>query len=470
MFQMMLELYVRANLLTNARELVKKELPRSIEAHCYLLKAYCDQNQLQVATRMLFDLLQNINTDDPRLGIIPNAQMFNIVMEGWGKSKNIDDAYEQISMLFDTVRNHPICQQYKIRPNKYTYIAVLESLISFEVPDGAVKAETMLGEMEQTYNSTLFTDNPNQAVDVNELVKPDVDIYMLVMKAWIQSSDCDRALEILRRMEKFTDIVPDKQMYYEILNYYAKVGSEKAAESAEQIFKLMKASYEPQFHSYCLLNRAWLKSGSAKATDKLWLLYCEMTERNMRPDQPMYLQLIQSLTAKRELSYVRKAQIVLNDIEEYNSKYLVPTHYTMMIMAYLELDEIDYAIEILSKFVHKFGRRDHQLVPIMTQLIKLWIDKGQYKKATMLVNTMQEFSDTGLLQEGVKRDVFELLKTAWESSDDPDKDFIIGQIDDIIRHLTARRPTDASTSTDTTAMTNDTTGSSTSSSSSSQSS
>ena len=439
MFQMMLELYIRANLLTNARELVKTELPRSIEAQCYLLKAYCDHNQVQVATRMLYDLLQENNKDDPKTGITPNIQMFNIVMEAWGKSKNIDDAYEQMSMLYDTLKNHPKCRHYKIRPNKYTYLVLLESLISLEVPDGAVKAEAILGEMEQTYNQILFSDNPNEVIDVNELVKPDIDIYMIVMKAWIQSSDCDRALDILRRMEQFTSIVPDKQMYYDLLNYYAKVGSEKAAESATQVFQLMKATHEPQFHSYCLLNRAWLKSGSPKAADQLWLLYHEMTEKYMRPDPPLYLQLIQSLTAKKELKYIRKAQIILNDIEEHNRKYLVPTYYTMMIMAYLELDEVDFAIEMLSKFVHNFGHRDHQLVPIMTQLIKLWIDKGEYKKATILVNTMQEFTDAGLLQEGVQCDVFELLKTAWESSNDPDKDFIIEQIDDIIRHISERR-------------------------------
>ena len=459
MFQMMLELYIRTNLLTNARELVKKELPRSIEAHCFLLKAYCDHNQVQIATRILYDLVQNNKMDDPTTGIIPNTQMFNIVMEAWGRSKNIDDAYEQISILFETLQNYPKCRKYKIRPDKYSYILMLESLLSLEVPDGAVKAEAIIGEMEKSFNRTLFTDNPNEVIDVNELVKPDVDIYMIVMKAWIQSSDCGRALEILRRMEKYTGIVPDKQMYYNILNYYAKVGSEKAAESAEQIFKLMKASYEPQYHAYCLLNRVWLKSGSTKAADKLWLLYCEMTERNMRPDPTLYLQLIQSLTSKRELSYIRKAQTVLDDIEEYNNKYLVPTHYTMMIMAYLEQDEVDFAIEALSKFVHTFGQRDHQLVPIMTQLIKLWIERGQYKKATMLVNTMQEFTDTGLLQEGVKCDVFELLKTAWASSDDPDKDFILEQIDDIIRHLSVTIPTITTTTTDTTATTNDTIGS-----------
>lgn len=433
MFQMMLDLYVRANLLTNARELVRKELPRSIESYCVLVKAYCDQNQIQGATRMLYDLLQN---SDPKAGILPNVQMFNIVMEAWCKSKHIDDAYEQLSTLFDTLKNYPKCQQYKIRPNHFTYVVLLESILSLEVPDGAVKAEAILDEMEQSYNRQLFTDNPNEAMDVVDLVKPDLDIYMLVMRAWIQSNDCDRALAILRRMEKFTDIVPDKQMYLDLLTYYAKAGNEKAAESAEQMFKLMKASYEPQFHAYCLINRAWLKSGSPKAADKLWLLYLEMTDLNMRPDQAMYLQLIQSLVAKKELTYIRKAQTILDDIEDRNSKYLVPTHYTMMMMAYLELDEIDFAIEILSKFVHKFGHRDNQVVPIITLLIKLWIDKGQYKKATMLVNTMQEFRDAGLLQESVKSDLFELLKSAWESSNDPDKDFIIEQIDDIIRHIT----------------------------------
>jgi hypothetical protein len=346
---------------------------------------------------------------------------------------------------------------------------VLESLISLEVPDGAVKAEAILGEMEQSFNQSLFSDHPDQLIDVNQLVKPDVDIYMIVMKAWIQSSDCDRALDILRRMEKFTDIVPDKQMYYDLLHYYAKAGTEKAAESAEQIFKLMKASYEPQYHAYSLLTRVWLKSGSTKAADKVWSLYCEMTEYNMRPDQPLYLQLIQLLTAKRELSYIRDAHTVLDDIEEYNRKYLVPTHYTMLLMAYLEVDEVDFAIQILSKFVQKFGHRDHQLVPIMTQLIKLWIDRGEYKKATMLVNSMQEFTDAGLLQEGVNCNVFVLLKAAWVSSNDPDKDFVIAQIDDIIHHLS--RPEEATIartndSSDISTTSNDTTGGSNSSQSS----
>jgi hypothetical protein len=455
MFQMMLELYVRAKLLTNARELVRKELPRSVESYCVLLKAYCDQNQIQAATRMLYDLLQN---SDPIAGILPNIQMFHIVMEAWCKSKHIEDAYEQVSTLFDTLKTYPKCQLYKIRPNHFTYVVLLESILSLEVPDGAIKAEAILAEMEQSYNQKLFIDNPNEAMDVTDLVKPDLDIYMLVMRAWIQSNDSDRALAILRRMEKFTGIVPDKSMYHDLLNYYVKAGGEKAAEAAEQMFKLMKASYEPQFLAYCLMNRAWLKSGSPKAADKLWLLYHEMTQLDMRPDQSTYLQLIQSLIAKKELAYIRKAQTILDDIEDNNNKYLVPTHYTMMMMAYLELDELDLAIEILSKFVHKFGHRDNQVVPLITQLIKVWIDKGEYKKATILVNTMQEFRDAGFLVQSVKSDIFELLKSAWESSNDPDKDFIIEQIDDIIRHIAVQNSNATDEiATATTTTTNDST-------------
>ena len=446
---MMLDLYAQAKLLTNARELIKKELPRSIEAYCVLLQAYCNQNQVQVATRLLYDLLQNIEVDDPRLGVLPTTQMFNIVLEGWYKSTNIDDAYEQVSTLFDTLRNYPKCQQYKIRPNHQTYVLVLESILSLNVPDSAMKAEALLAEMEQAYNRSLSTNNPND--DVNDIVKPDIDIYMLVIKAWIQANDSDRALSIIHRMEKITNIVPDQQMYYDLFAYYVKLGGEKAAESAEHTFKLMKASIsEPKFHAYCLLNRVWLKSRSPKAADKLWLLYNEMVELNMRPDQPLYLQLIQLLVSKKELSYVRKAHTILDDIENRDHKFLVPTHYTMLIIAYLELDELDFALEVLSKFVDKFGQRDNQLVPIMTQLITVWVEKGEYKKATVLVNSMQSFNDAGLLQQGVKPELFELLRSAWESSDDPDKDFVIKQIDDILLHLSQQNDISGVTAASTT--------------------
>ena len=334
---------------------------------------------------------------------------------------------------------------------------MLESLILLDVPDYADKAEAVLHEMEKSYNRILFTDNPNQPVDVNTLVKPDADIYMIVMKAWIQSCRSDRAVDILLRMKNHADIVPDNQMSYEILKYYTKAGSERAAESAERVLKLIKSWQEPQYHAYYLVARAWLKSGSTKAADKLWLLYCEMTEWNMRPDQQLSMQLIQCFTSKKELTFVRKAQTVLEDMEEYNSKYLVPTHFTMMIIACLELDEIELAMEVLTKLVLRFGQRDYQLVPMMTQLLKSWIDKGQYRKATMLVNSMQEFTDTGFLQEGVHCDVFELLKSAWESSNDPDKGFIVAQIDDIIRHLSSSETNPTTTADATTAATNDTT-------------
>jgi hypothetical protein len=130
----------------------------------------------------------------------------------------------------------------------------------------------------------------------------------------------------------------------------------------------------------------------------------------------------------------------LIDLEENNRSYLVPTHYTMILMAYLDLDETDDAIEILSRFVSKFGNVEGPLIPIIKQLVNVYIEKKEYKKATIIVNTMQEFYDTGLLIQGPNFEMFQLLKTAWEESDDPDKEFIIEQINDIIHHLSTTTP------------------------------
>jgi hypothetical protein len=131
MFQMMLEVYVRAGLLTNAKELIKKELPKSIDAYCALFAAYGNNQQASVATRMLYDLLQT--NDTPKVGIMPNTQLFNIVMQAWSTSKNLDDAYDQINTLFETIRNHPKCRRYNIRPDIHTYMIILQSILSLDV-------------------------------------------------------------------------------------------------------------------------------------------------------------------------------------------------------------------------------------------------------------------------------------------------------------------------------------------------
>jgi pentatricopeptide repeat protein len=440
MYLTMMDIYACAAMLHKAEELSDTAFPESAETYCMLIKTYGNTDNAPDATRLLNKLLDSENL------VLPTTQMFNMVLDAWAKSSAVTALYRAYE-VFNTFDKHPKCIQHNIRRDIITYGSILKCIVAADVPQGPDKAEEILSEMETKYQKHL-SENPDSPEGCPDVVKPDKIIYTLVMKAWFQAGESDRALAVVKRMEDNAGILPDRRMYNEMLQHFAKVGTDDAATSANRILIALKQKMKPDFYSYSLLCKTWLKSGDPEALDRLWDIYEEMRAENIHPDKFLFLQFVQSLTASKQPPYIQKAELILNELEKGPKGFLSPTHYSMIFMAYLDIGDGDRAVEILTRFVYTFGQVDGPFTAIINQLTKLWIKKGDIKKATFLVNTMQEFFNTGMLMQGPSRDTYLSLRNAWLASDDPTKDHIADQIQSILLNFPSADDDAADSSTD----------------------
>jgi pentatricopeptide repeat protein len=463
----MMDIYARAAMLEKAEELAAKVSSDPARTYCMMLKTYGNCDKAHEATRLLKDVL---DMDHP---IIPTTQMLNMVLDAWSKSSMITAVLRAFDVM--DLFEQPKCVQNNVFPDVITYGSLLKCIVVGKIPGGGTKAQSVLDDMEKRYQEKMRTanttttaaaaityddignenesDSTGADAEILHAVQPDKIIYSLVMRAWFHDGDSDRALATIRRMEETTGIVPDERMYNDMIQHFVELGTRDGAKKAERIMKVMKTKLKPDFYTYSIICKAWLKCDAEDAADRLWSVYEEMIRDKIYPDKFLYLQFIQSLTATKQRTYVQKADTILQDMEKSRRRFLVPTHFSMVFMAYLDIEDEDSAVDVLTRFVHKFGQSDGPFTAIINQLTKSWINKGELKKATFLVNSMQEFYDTGLLMQGPSKETYESLLAAWELSSDDEKDFVIPQIRSIMAALPS--PTDATDAATTTTTTTD---------------
>jgi len=228
------------------------------------------------------------------------------VIDCWAKSGKPgapDRAHELLTEMETQIRTN--CD---VKPNSFTYNAVINALAKCNEPGAAAKAERVLCNMvartddairPSTINFNTVLDawakskepnNASHAEDIlnwmnslyehgNTNVKPDSISFNAVIDAWARSASQDstaarRAEEILTHMDALydggnIDVRPDAYTYNTVINAYAKCSpyDRSACQDAERILQKMKSSgyVKPNTRSHTCVIDAWAKSGRSGA-------------------------------------------------------------------------------------------------------------------------------------------------------------------------------------------------------------
>jgi predicted nucleic acid-binding protein len=230
--------------------------------------------------------------DTGEIDFSPNVFSYNLVIEGWVRSRDANAATRACDVLRKLVKRDGV------EPDAISFNQVLNALSRSSLPGAAQKAENLLHYMDESYKSGVYN------------CKVDIVGYTSVISAWSRSGQtggAERAEHILNLMEQRylageDDIKPNIIAYNAVIDGWAKSGEgTMGARRAEALLRRMQDMYEmgdrrmqPNIITYNSLLNAWARSGTRCCAYKaerylnlMWELY-EAGNKRVKPDGKSY--------------------------------------------------------------------------------------------------------------------------------------------------------------------------------------
>lgn len=217
---------------------------------------------------------------------------------------------------------HIIAGDTDLRPNTFTYNAVINTLAKSCEPGAAAKAENVLKNMVNRYTTGGVDD-----------VKPTTINFNTVLDAWAKSrggkAAAERAEMILEWMNELyqsgcTEIICDTISYNAVIDSWARSDCKEGPERAEQIFNYMNLLQQkgskvvhPDSYTYNSLINAWAKSGAEGAVYRAEKVFELMNrkyqegDRNLKPNTRTHTSLIDAYAKSGEPYAAKKAEQIL---------------------------------------------------------------------------------------------------------------------------------------------------------------
>jgi len=241
----------------------------------------------------------------------PDVVTYNAVINCWAQANHPNATVRAESILTDLVRDYksdPI-KNADLSPDTQIFSTVINVWAQEQQhsPLGntraAVKAQSLLADMEQLYADGISNAIPNSIT------------YTTVIKAWAKSGDGERAAieaeKLLRKMhelqnsgKEYVHLKPDIVTYNTVINCWAQLHEPDAAARAEEILSDMieiyrsnpiaNAHLKPDVHIFNSAISAWAKSGAETAALRAQALlndmenYCNEGIFDTKPDRKTY--------------------------------------------------------------------------------------------------------------------------------------------------------------------------------------
>jgi hypothetical protein len=219
----------------------------------------------------------------------PNVFSYNLVIEGWVRSRDPNAATHASDLLRKLVKRDGV------EPDVISFNQVINALSRSSQPGSARKAEDLLHYMDESYKAGVYD------------FKADVVGYTSAITAWSRSGktgNAERAERLLVEMENRylageTDLKPTTAVYNAVIDSWAKSGEGTlGARRAEALLLRMQESgdndMQPNIITYNAVLNSWARSGTRccahKAEgylDKMWELYAAGNKR-VKPDGKSY--------------------------------------------------------------------------------------------------------------------------------------------------------------------------------------
>lgn len=274
----------------------------------------------------IFDEMFELYVRTEESTVWPNTEVYNLLIETHAYSKAYDSA-ERAEALLDRMEDPE--NDFVARPNFATYVNVLDAWAMKENP---AKARNVIDRLEMKYKETK-----------NEELRPSVEIYNKMIKAYGIVNSFEQAEEIFRTLLDMEDGSPLKANYkswIQIMKAYAAepVGRKKTQALFKEMVSAYRAGeeeYKPKAEAFnCLLRAIAHKPTGAEETETLLFKMIEKFrtgDENARPNSESFRLVIQA-QLKRKNSIGAKIEQLLEIQEGLYENYpvaeLLPDRYT----------------------------------------------------------------------------------------------------------------------------------------------
>ncbi|KAJ4790540.1 Pentatricopeptide repeat-containing protein [Rhynchospora pubera] len=314
-------------------------LERSVETVNVLLDALCKEGKVNYAREAFLVLKSHIR---------PNEHTFNILLHGWCKVRNIEEAIRQIEEM----------KQHGLKPSVITYSTI-------------VNACCHQGNFSEVYKILDFM--------VSQGCPPNVITYTTIMNSLAKSGKIDEALNIIQRM-KDTRCAPDTLFYNSLLHMLGKAGRWNEAWS---IFEVeMELNGVP--HSLSTYNTMVTISCRHGIVESALSILRKMEISNCKPDLWSYRPILRLCLRKRDLN--NQVWLLLDEIINKHGISLDLDTYTLLIHGFCKCGDFNSGLSIFEKMV------SHDIHP-SSITCELLLNEAEREGRVDVVQLIKDFMD-----------------------------------------------------------------------------
>lgn len=304
----------------------------SVMSFTSLIDAYAQKNdwdgvnQSEGILNRLLD--QYLESNDP--GLEPNVASWTIVISAWTRlsRKNYKGAASKAERLLKRMETLHEARRVSFAPDVITYITCMNAFAASKTPDGPIRAEEILDEMNEKY------------IDGDDTMKPSPKSIRSVIDAWIKgdASNCmDRAEGVV---ERYGEYLAHETAFDDVADIYRSMlfGWAKRSEpvhAQDYLVKMVERGFKPDSFCYDKVIEANTQlddDGAIQRTYKVFELMEECHRKgDVKPNERVYTSFIRALTKARVKDLPKRAALILKRMQELfkaGNKGIKPTTFT----------------------------------------------------------------------------------------------------------------------------------------------
>ena len=368
----------------------------------------------QEAESMLLAALDRVKRgDDDTNDVFPNVVSFSTVINCWSRSYLVEAPERAWKLMELLEQRYRETQDEVLRPNKFAYGALVNTLARSRDPDAALKAEAILHKMGKLCE------------EGDKGCCPDEYIVNKCINAWSRSADPnapERALALLDSLER-----PSTVAFTSVMQAYSQCDREDGVDKCEELLERMNSLVDqgyieatPNFRTLNCVMQAYAKKARQDKTyaERADELLRSMEERSnagskeLRPTTASYNICLKALANCRAKDAAKRADILLNRMIVLHgasgSSFFKPDKFSFgsVIKTCVKASQPDKAARVFKKMLNRYDGGDKDVSPTRF-LYNTVLDgfatasrssKGYGKKAERLLVAMENRYDRGNIE------------------------------------------------------------------------
>lgn len=368
MHNVVLDAWARAASGKRAKKFLEKMEQKDIVSYNTVIKAFVKQRNLDSAKEFSLQVVQ-LYRKDPEAACRPDLATFRLILSGWVRARDLDKA-EKILHWMRELYNEGVLGE---PPDANCYQIVLDGWTKSKINHAGQRAEKTFREMvaadggtnaaplvtASAYSKVMkcYKRNPEKVeallhemygsyLQGKKELKPTAESFWIVLESLTRRRPPESSDSWLRQMRKLHQsggletAKPTKQAYNLVLRSWAHSKHQDAGDRAESLLRVMQSQYleegdsgvQPTMESYKWVLTAMSRKKDANHVEALFQELCgayfatNKQKLDLKPDAACFNSV---LVACRSTGDAERAQSFLSQIENWNDMEILDTRPTV---------------------------------------------------------------------------------------------------------------------------------------------